>query len=356
MSEPMHEFIARRRSEVLANCVQRMKTSMPAWSEADLEGGFGAVVDDVLAALQHEAGLPVTSQLPGRSEAALRHGGSRQSHGYPIAKVATDFGSVSDVLGQLASEEGLTFSAREYQVLNQSLDTAIASALDQFWTQSREQLATSEQERMGFLAHELRNALGSARVAFSILRGGQLTALSRTGDVLDRSLSRLERLIEQALTAVRLQGRLELTLERVPVPSFLRELAEAAVIERGITIRVEAAPELALTADEKLLHSAVGNLLHNAVKFTKPGGEIVMRASADAGSVVIEIEDQCGGLPPGNEDELFKPFIQKGTNRRGVGLGLTITKDAVEAHEGELSVRNLPGRGCVFCVRLRAHR
>jgi signal transduction histidine kinase len=84
-------------------------------------------------------------------------------------------------------------------------------------------------------------------------------------------------------------------------------------------------------------------------------GEIIIRASKRQSSVVIEVEDECGGLPPGKPEELFAPFVSKAADRRGIGLGLTITRDAIDAHGGQVSVRNLPGKGCVFCVTFPAH-
>jgi signal transduction histidine kinase len=78
-----------------------------------------------------------------------------------------------------------------------------------------------------------------------------------------------------------------------------------------------------------------------------------VRSSEDgAGRVVIEIEDRCGGLPPGAAENLFAPFVQVSDDRSGLGLGLTIAYQVVDAHGGTLEVRDLPGRGCVFAVAL----
>src|SRR5438876_216025 len=83
----------------------------------------------------------------------------------------------------------------------------------------------------------------------------------------------------------------------------------------------------------------------SAVKFTHEGGKIAVRATRQEGRTVIEVEDGCRGLPEGNAAELFEPFVQRGENRTGFGLGLAIVKQALEAHGGTVSVRNLPGRG-----------
>ena len=75
-------------------------------------------------------------------------------------------------------------------------------------------------------------------------------------------------------------------------------------------------------------------------------------ASRRAGCIVIEVEDTCGGLPDGDANEPLEPLAQRGKNRSGFGLGLANVKQAVEAHGGRVFVRNLPGKGCVFCLEL----
>jgi signal transduction histidine kinase len=107
-------------------------------------------------------------------------------------------------------------------------------------------------------------------------------------------------------------------------------------------------------ADARLLASAVGNLFQNALKFTPAGGRVALRARAEGERVFIDVEDGCGGLPAGKEDELFEPFVQRGADRTGLGLGLSIARDAVRANRGEIRVGNRPGEGCVFTVVLPA--
>ena len=109
---------------------------------------------------------------------------------------------------------------------------------------------------------------------------------------------------------------------------------------------------MAIEADRQVLASVVGNLLQNALKFTRPRTTVTLRAGASAGRVLIEIEDQCGGLPSGNVNELFRPFEQRGADRTGVGLGLAFSRWGAEANDGRIYARNLPGLGCVFTVDL----
>jgi signal transduction histidine kinase len=138
------------------------------------------------------------------------------------------------------------------------------------------------------------------------------------------------------------------------VCGLLRTIAETAVPERAIRVSVQADDALEIHADERLLVSAVSNLIQNAFKFTKNDGHILLRASRAGEHVVIEVEDECGGLPPGKDEELFEPYVRRGANKCGLGLGLAITREAIEKHGGRISVRNLPGKGCVFSVILGA--
>jgi signal transduction histidine kinase len=94
------------------------------------------------------------------------------------------------------------------------------------------------------------------------------------------------------------------------------------------------------------------NLLQNAFKFTRAGGRVSLTTSATHEHVRFAVEDECGGLPAGEADDLFQPYVQGGPDRRGTGLGLTISRRAVEAHGGTLAARNLPELGCIFTIEL----
>jgi signal transduction histidine kinase len=107
----------------------------------------------------------------------------------------------------------------------------------------------------------------------------------------------------------------------------------------------------AVTADPQVLASAVTNLLNNAFKFTPAGGRVVLRARANQDErLLIEVEDGCGGIPASVGDP-FQPFGERrGGDRTGLGLGLSIARKAVRAHGGDIHIRNMPGKGCVFTI------
>jgi signal transduction histidine kinase len=207
----------------------------------------------------------------------------------------------------------------------------------------------------GFLAHELRNALDTAIMAFEVLKTGNVGVAGSTGRVLHRSLMGAIALVGRSLAEVRLTHGIQ-NRDRFLVSEFIQELAPAATLEasaRGIGLTVIPVDEgVAIEADRQVLAAVVGNLLQNAFKFTRPRTTVTLRVGASAERVLIEIQDECGGLPEGNVDELFRPYEQRGADRTGVGLGLAFSRWGAEANNGRLYARNLPDEGCVFTLDL----
>ena len=105
-------------------------------------------------------------------------------------------------------------------------------------------------------------------------------------------------------------------------------------------------------ADRQILAAVVGNLLQNAFKFTRARTTVTLRAVSSADRVLIEVEDECGGLPDGTDHTLFQPFEQRSADRSGLGLGLAFSRWGAEANNGRIYTRNHPNRGCVFIVDL----
>jgi len=140
---------------------------------------------------------------------------------------------------------------------------------------------------------------------------------------------------------------------------FIAEVQVAALLEaeaRACTLTVwPVDPELAISADRDLLAAALHNLLLNAFKFTHRHSEVTLRAHTVADRILIDVEDHCGGLPAGAAQRMFEPFTQDGEDKSGLGLGLSICRRSVEASRGVLSVRDIPGSGCVFTIDLPRH-
>lgn len=207
--------------------------------------------------------------------------------------------------------------------------------------------------RMGFLVHELRNALACVFVAQAMIR--KSPGDEAASELLERNLRHMKLMLDRADSEVRLHKEPQACLSPVSVSEAAAEVAAAAGEEarrKGVALTVRVDPRLVVNADGEYLVSALGNLVQNAVKFTPPGGSVWVRGVEKDGAAVLEVEDRCGGLPPGKIAELFEPFTQKGSDRSGLGLGLAISRRAVALNRGSLGVRDLPGKGCVFTLSI----
>jgi hypothetical protein len=270
-----------------------------------------------------------------------------------------DYGDVCQSITDLALEKNAPISTDDFRMLNRCLDDAIAGAVTEFGREQNQSTLDGEaargSERLGFFAHELRNLLNTAIMAFEVLKSGNVGVAGSTGTVLHRSLMGACTLIGRSLAEIRLNHGIE-NREPFLVSEFIEELARSATLEanaRGIELIVAPVEDgVTIEADRQVLAAAVGNLLQNAFKFTRPRTTVRLRVAASAERVRIEIQDECGGLPGGDANGLFRPFEQRSDDRTGLGLGLAFSRWGVEANNGRISARNLPNSGCVFSVDL----
>ncbi|HUE85962.1 MAG TPA: HAMP domain-containing sensor histidine kinase [Vicinamibacterales bacterium] len=286
---------------------------------------------------------------------AAKHGRELRTLGFNISQVVHDYGDICQAITEVAVEQHIPITTEEFHTLNRCLDTAIAEAVTEHARITAESRSTEEVERSGQLAHEIRDILNTALLAFHALKKGTVAINGITGTVLGRSLMSLRDLIDNTLSDIRMAADIQ-RRERVPVADFLSEIAIAGNLHadnRAVQFTIDHVdPRLAVNADPQLLASAVMNLLNNAFKFTHAGGHVVLRALHENGRVRFEVEDECGGIPDGIEDP-FKPFVERRQkDRTGLGLGLSIARKAVRMHGGDIYFRNLPGKGCVFVIEV----
>src|SRR6185295_11877088 len=158
--------------------------------------------------------------------------------------------------------------------------------------------------------HEMRNLLNTALMAFEVLKTGNVSVGGSTGTVLHRTLMASQSLVTRSLAEVRLTQGIQ-NREPFRVAEFIEEISSASTLEanaRGVRLIVTPVDDaLAIAADRQVLAAVVGNLLQNAFKFTRPGTTVTLRVGASAERVLIEVEDECGGLPRGGVNELFRP-------------------------------------------------
>lgn len=373
----MHELLTECRQELIERCSAKVaRRSAPRATEEEVENGIPLFLDQLIKTLQVEQTLeptrsllisgpsggenPVMSEI---GESAARHARELLQRGFTIEQLVHDYGDLCQAITDLAFERGTPFDVDEFRTLNRCLDNAIANAVTEFNYQ-RDLVGAEKQtyafnERLGFFAHELRNLLNSATRALTAIKAGQVGLNGATGAVLDSSLVGLHNLVDRSLAEVRMTAGVPVQPRLFSLAHFIADVKlsatlEAEVAERGFSVS-PVDPRLALEADRDLVFAAVGNLLQNAFKFSPPKTEVSLNAYGSADRILIEVEDQCGGLPAGDPEKMFESFTQGNEKTNGLGLGLSISRRSVEANQGILSVRDLPGSGCVFTIDLPRH-
>jgi len=357
----LHDFLLAERDRILALCAQKLLDVSDARnSSEEMERGLPIFYDElieILRADEEESSQAVDhfSNSVHRDE-AVRRGKESPRLGYTISQVVHGYGALCQAITEYVTEQGgEPIQAREFNRLNFCLDVAIAEAVTEFSQGQRDATAQEEVQRLGFLAHEMRNALTNAFTAHHLIKKGVVGFCGSTSRVLDDALNRMKDIIDQSLSEVRLRGEPTVKRLKCRVIDLVGEVEATATFEasaRSVQLNIEVAPELEIDADRHLVVSVISNLVQNAVKFTRLYGKVWIRGRCVEGRVLLEIEDECGGLPPGNIEELFRPFSQRGTDRTGVWLGLSIARHTLSLNDGQVSARDIPGKGCVFTIDL----
>lgn len=343
----LHEFVTENRAEIIERCRAKISSRpAPLPTDVELEAGVPLFLDQLvktLRAAQHSTEEMIKS--------AKLHGVELLDRGFTIAQVVHDYGGICQTITELAIEKAAPITNTEFKTLNLCLDDSIAEAVTAF-AGLRDYKGT---ERLGLVAHELRNLLSTALLSFDVLKSGKVGIGGSTGAVLGRSLTGLRKLVERELAEVRI-GSGSHHLEPVVICEFIAEVEVAAAMEASthqLQLSVPVVPrDVIVDADRQILASVVANLLQNAFKCTPAGGLVALRVRITDQRVLIDVEDQCGGLPAGKAAELFRSFEQRNANRTGLGLGLSVCLRGAEVNHGTIRVADHPGTGCTFTVDL----
>jgi signal transduction histidine kinase/ActR/RegA family two-component response regulator len=335
-----------------------------AWHRFPAESGLCATAAADSSEPVYVASLREWQALFPRSAAAAADGGYSSGAALPLL-------AEGSVLGILSFHFTAPVNFNDdYTALLRAVAQHCAQALDRARLYEAAQRARSDAESanrakddfLSTLSHELRTPLSAMLGWASMLRSGSLDPgrTARALDAIFNNATRQARLIEDLLDVSRIiAGRASVDLQEFdPADSVhgavdtIMPLAES----KGVDIRVGDLPPVTVAADPRRLEQVFLNLLSNAVKFTPPGGLVEIDGTIASGAVDLHVSDSGSGIDPSFVPHVFERFRQADSTRArragGLGLGLFIARQLVEAQGGSIRVESAgAGRGATFSVR-----
>ena len=227
----------------------------------------------------------------------------------------------------------------------------------------RRRLEHDRRKLLANLVHELGRPLGALYSATQACRYGAYEDVETRQTLLEgmeAELLGMRRLVDDlSLLRDKVVGEFKLHPRETALDQWLAQtsnLWREAAEEKGLAWETHIPTQLPrLNLDPERLNQALGNLINNAIKYTPPGGKVLVQAGTSSGSVWIRVSDTGPGIPPEDLERIFTPFYrgrQAGGDPDGLGLGLSIAKDLVGAHQGRLEVGSTLGQGSDFSIWL----
>ncbi|MDK2981797.1 MAG: two-component system, OmpR family, phosphate regulon sensor histidine kinase PhoR [Chloroflexota bacterium] len=219
------------------------------------------------------------------------------------------------------------------------------------------QLEIIRRDFVSNVSHELRTPLTSLKLITETLQDGMLDDPQEAAKFLDRmsgEIDNLSQMVEELLELSRIEsGRVPLEKSWVRPKEILEGAQERMLLQvqrAGLTCTLDCLNLPAIFVDKTRLESVVVNLLHNAIKFTRPGGSITLSADRSLNTIVFSVKDSGIGIPPKDLARVFERFYKSDRSRseRGTGLGLSIARHLVEAHGGKIWAESQVNQGSTF--------
>lgn len=221
-------------------------------------------------------------------------------------------------------------------------------------------LIQSERNLLSGVSHELRSPIARMRLALTLARDGNPQERKEMLDRIEQDTIQLDSMLEQILTVARLEGgQHKPKFENVSLNEIVDNVVQDARFEAtaiGVDISWLGATAVRLDGDPGLLRSALENVVRNAIFYSGEAGQVRVDLQRDNGTAVISVRDNGPGVPEDALPLLFKPFYRvddaRGVNTGGMGLGLAIVRNAVIAHGGTVTARNVAPHGLEIEIRL----
>jgi signal transduction histidine kinase len=214
-----------------------------------------------------------------------------------------------------------------------------------------EMLIASQKRLTRDVSHELRSPLARMNVALELAKQKSNHETVSLLDRIETESKRLNEMISQILTLSKLETRAEKIEKReLNLTALIEQIAADADFEaesKNKSVRILRADKCRVLGNDSLLRSAIENVVRNAMRYTKEGTTVEISLESDGEKARVTIRDYGAGVPENELSEMFRPFYRIGEARErktgGIGLGLAITEQAVQAHDGEISARNATG-------------
>jgi len=305
----LYEFLSENRDWLLDRCKKFREARTRVSSDDRTDEAIAAFLEqlnDSLKIEQANANVHATDEISGSSIGvpthfdigtdASEHGKAMEKLGFSVNDVVHSYGDMCHAIVELAIEQGMSFTVPEYRMLNRCLDNAVSSAVSEFTYHHEVGLAnshsTEESQRLGAVANELRNQLGTAALAVAAIKSRELTLGGTTGAILERSLQSLSRLVEDMLQYAENKDAASDLLDAFSLQEFMEKLLQTiAPVATGLSLKLTLSavePSLAIKGGRDCLQAALAGLLQAAFEFSQPGKEIHLHAYASGKRIKID--------------------------------------------------------------------
>ncbi|HIA51901.1 MAG TPA: HAMP domain-containing histidine kinase [Candidatus Melainabacteria bacterium] len=320
------EFLARQEAKSVAH--QKREAEMRVWVNSIIYGGLTINIALVLGLL-----FFFTSRTTKRFDT--------------LSNNIVALGAGKDIPTQLGGADELAMLDNVVHAVSKALQEA----------------ERAKQEVLAMVTHDLRSPLTSLQLTLNLLASGSMDNSSEKARNMlsraDSSVGKLIQLINDLLDIDKIEsGRFSLDIQEVEDASIIAqavELIQHSADARKITI--ESRPEnIDVNCDEERIIRVITNLLSNAIKFSPDNSTVTVSTSTEGNMILFQVKDQGRGMPPGEEGRIFERYHQVNSanevERKGSGLGLTICKALIEAHNGTIGATSKEGEGSTFWFRI----